>query len=151
MTRRLRRLASSVVAVALVVSGLSGCSSDAPPQPPQPGTVSAGTANTSIDGSEASTHDDVSCESHGTVTTVKTGNEDAGFTAVVSSDPGLLVESVSILNLSGFTGSYNNGLGDPAQVTMTGRTYQLSGVADGFDTNSPSFRKSGKFSIQVSC
>ena len=150
MTGSVRRLAPILMAGALAVGGLSGCSSGAPPQPPQPGTLSAGTANTSIDGREAST-DDVSCESHGTVTTVSTGNADAGFTAVVSSDPGLLVESVTIRNLGGFTGSYNDGLGDPAQVTMLGRTYELTGVADGFDTDRPSFRTSGKFSIQAAC
>jgi hypothetical protein len=34
---------------------------------------------------------------------------------------------------------------------MTGRTYDITGTADGFDTASPSFRKSGNFAIKVAC
>jgi len=51
----------------------------------------------------------------------------------------------------GFTGSYNAGLGGDAEVTMTGRTYDITGTADGFDTENPSFRTSGEFSIKVAC
>lgn len=38
-----------------------------------------------------------------------------------------------------------------AEVRMTGRTYDISGTADGFKTDSPSFRASGAFNIRVSC
>ena len=34
---------------------------------------------------------------------------------------------------------------------MTGRTYDISGTADGFETDNPSFRKPGTFSLKVSC
>jgi hypothetical protein len=34
---------------------------------------------------------------------------------------------------------------------MTGKTYTISGTADGFATDSPSFRKSGDFTIKVAC
>jgi ipoprotein LpqH len=34
---------------------------------------------------------------------------------------------------------------------MTGRTYDISGTADGFDTDRPSFRASGSFAVKVSC
>jgi hypothetical protein len=113
--------------------------------------VPAGTANVSIDGRDAGIDENVSCQTIEAITTVSSGGEDAGLTAVVSSDPALVVESVSISNLGGFTGSYHDGLGDAAKVTVVGRTYQLSGVADGFAVANPSFRTSGEFSIQVNC
>ena len=34
---------------------------------------------------------------------------------------------------------------------MTGRTYDISGTADGFHTDNPSFRANGTFAIKVSC
>ena len=105
----------------------------------------------SIDGQDAGTERKVSCVTIETVTSINTGNEQAGFTAAVSSGGGLVVQTVSIRNLGGFTGSYNKGLGEPAHVTMIDRTYQISGIADGFDINNPSFRKTGKFAIQLSC
>ena len=152
MTACSRRLMSSVAAAMLVAAGLAGCSSEPPAtQPQQSGTVPVGTAKVSIDGRDTSTTGTLSCHAIGTVTTLRSGNEDAGFTAVVSSDPALVVQSVTISNLGDFTGSYHEGLGDSAKVTLVGRTYQLSGIADGFDTTSPSFRTSGEFSLQAAC
>jgi lipoprotein LpqH len=151
MTTRLRRLAPIVTAGALVAGGLAGCSSQSPPEAQPPGTVPRGTATVSIDGRDVGTYRDVSCETIGTVTTVTTGDAQTGSTAVISTDPSLLLQSASIRNLGGFTGSYGDGLGDPAHVTVADRTYQIAGTADGFATDRPSFRKSGKFSIQVAC
>lgn len=131
--------------------GLVGCSSDPPGEPRGQGIVPAGTANASIDGRDAKIDTKVMCETYGTLTTVIVGNDDTGFTAVVSSDEELALKSISIRNLDGFTGSYFEGLGDPADVTMTGRTYDISGVADGFETDSPSYRTSGEFAIKASC
>jgi hypothetical protein len=70
---------------------------------------------------------------------------------VVSNEGGLTAESVSINNLGGFTGSYNAGLGGNADVTMTGRTFAITGTATGFATDQPSFRKDGTFDIKVAC
>ncbi|HEY6650180.1 MAG TPA: lipoprotein LpqH, partial [Mycobacterium sp.] len=36
-------------------------------------------------------------------------------------------------------------------VSMKGRTYDITGTADGFDTANPSFRTSGTFAIKVAC
>ncbi|MDT5112147.1 MAG: ipoprotein LpqH [Mycobacterium sp.] len=151
MTAYFNKLAPIVTATAMLVGGLAGCSSRPAPEPQQPGTVPTGTAKVSVDGRDAGTDQNVSCTTTGTVTTVNTGTEQSGFTAVISTDPDLLVQSISIRNLGGFTGSYGNGLGDPAHLAVVGRTYQMSGVADGFATDSPSFRTSGNFSIQASC
>ena len=70
---------------------------------------------------------------------------------MVSNKAGLTAESVSINNLGGFTGSYNAGLGGNAEVTMAGSTYDITGTADGFATDNPSFRTGGTFAIKVSC
>jgi ipoprotein LpqH len=34
---------------------------------------------------------------------------------------------------------------------MTGRTYDIVGTADGFETDNPSFRTTGIFQIKISC
>jgi hypothetical protein len=58
---------------------------------------------------------------------------------------------VYIRDLGGFTGSYNLDLGGEADVEMTGNTYSITGSADGFDTEKPSFRSQGTFEIKVAC
>ena len=147
MTRRARWVLSLFAAAAL-----AGCSSSPPPTPAQrPGTVAAGTATVSIDGGIADTDSNVSCQTIGTTTTVTTGSADAGSSVVLTSDPKLTVKSVSIRNIGGFTGSYHEDLGKPADIELTDRTYELSGVADGFAIDNPSFRKQGEFTITVGC
>ena len=111
----------------------------------------AGTAQVTVNGQNAGTTDAVQCDSTGHADHHHHRDEASGVIALVSNEDELTAESVGIRDLGGFTGSYNAGFGDDAKVTMTGRTYDISGTADGFDTDSPSFRKSGTFSIKVSC
>ncbi len=136
------------MAAALV---LAGCSSAPPEYKPGPGALVAGTAEVSINDQDAGTTDAVQCSSTGSLTTITTGDDASGITAMVSNRDGLVAESVAIRDLGGFTGSYNAGFGEKAEVTMTDRTYHISGTADGFNTDSPSFRKSGTFAIKVAC
>ncbi|MGZ5377461.1 MAG: lipoprotein LpqH [Mycobacterium sp.] len=143
---RTRLLAGATTALAL-----AGCSSGPPEYQPGPGMLVSGTAQVTVNGQNAGTTDAVQCDSTGTLTTITTGDEASGVIAIVSNKDQLTAESVAIRDLGGFTGSYNAGFSDTAKVTMTGRTYDISGTADGFDTDSPSFRKSGTFSIKVSC
>ena len=139
------------VAAVLVVGTMAGCSSGPPPAEPQPGTLAAGTAQVAINGEDTGTTEAVQCVPAGALTTINTGDDTSGVTAVVSNRAGLVAESVSINNVGGFTGSYNSGLGGTAKVTMTGPTYDISGTADGFRTDEPSFRTGGAFAIKVSC
>lgn len=143
---RPRLLAGAATALAL-----AGCASGPPEYQPGPGMLVAGTAQVTVNGQNAGTTDAVQCDSTGTLTTITTGDEASGVIAMVSNKDQLTAESVAIRDLGGFTGSYNAGFSDTAKVTMAGRTYDISGTADGFDTDSPSFRKSGTFSIKVSC
>lgn len=87
----------------------------------------------------------------GPQTTITTGDDESGVTAVVSNANDLATESVSIRNLDGFTGSYNAGLAGESSVTLTGRTYAITGTADGFATDDPSFRTNGTFEVRVAC
>jgi hypothetical protein len=137
---------------AAAVLALAGCSSGPAPYEPGPGNLVAGTAQTTVNGHDAGTTDSVQCSTLGTLTIIKTGDDTSGVTALVSNKTELTAESVAIRDLGGFTGSYNAGLGDDtANVGMTGRTYDITGTAEGFDTDSPSFRNSGTFAIKVSC
>lgn len=105
-----------------------------------------------MNGQDAGTTDAVQCTTIGPLTIIKTGDDTSGVTALVSNKDQLTAQLVAIRELGGFTGSYNAGLGDDtAKVGMTGRTYHINGTADGFDTDSPSFRNSGTFAIKVSC
>ncbi|AEV72623.1 conserved lipoprotein/antigen [Mycolicibacterium rhodesiae NBB3] len=137
---------------AAAAMALAGCSSGPPPYEPGPGNLVAGTAQTTVNGQNAGTTDAVQCNTLGTLTIIKTGDDASGVTALVSNKTELTAESVAIRDLGGFTGSYNAGLGDDtANVGMTGRTYDINGTAEGFDTDNPSFRNSGTFAIKVSC
>jgi len=130
---------------------LAACGSAPPEYNPPPGALVPGTAQVSVNGQDATTTDAVSCHTTGPLTTITTGNAESGITAMVSNETELVTEFVNITNLGGFTGSYNNGLGGEATITMTDRTYDISGTADGFDTDNPSFRVPGTFAIKVAC
>jgi ipoprotein LpqH len=136
---------------ATAVTAIAGCSSEPPDYQPPPGALAAGTAQVTINGQDTGTTDAVQFTSTGSLTTITTGDQASGVTAMVSNQDQLAAESVAINNLGGFTGSYNAGLGGTTTVTMTGRTYDITGTADGFDTAKPSFRSSGTFAIKVSC
>ena len=140
-----------VAAAGVAAGGLAGCSSEPEPAEPQPGTLVAGTAQETVNSNETGTTEVVQCVPAESMMTITTGNDASGVTAILSSRDELLAESVSINNLGGFTGSYNAGLGGSAKVTMTGRTYDITGTADGFLTDKPSFRTNGTFAIKVSC
>jgi ipoprotein LpqH len=116
-----------------------------------PGTLVAGTAQATVNGQNIGTTEAVQCTPAGSLTTVITGDQASGVSALISNKDELTAEAVGINNVGGFTGSYNAGLGGTAKVTMTGRTYDITGTADGFDTANPSFRTSGTFAIKVAC
>jgi hypothetical protein len=111
----------------------------------------AGSAQVTVNGQNVGTTEAVSCTPAGSLTTITTGDQTSGITALISNKDELAADTVSINNVGGYTGSYNRGLGGEAKVTMTGRTYDITGTADGFATANPSFRTSGTFAIKVAC
>jgi hypothetical protein len=129
---------------------VAACSSP-PPADHEPGTLVVGTAKVTVDGADAGTTDAVACTVAGPLTTITTGDDQSGSVSIVSNEDALTAEIVRIRELGGFTGSYNAGLGGEATVTMTGRTYTISGTAEGFRIDNPSFRADGSFTITVAC
>ncbi|MBV5242039.1 MULTISPECIES: lipoprotein LpqH [Mycolicibacterium] len=145
-------LAASTAVAALAVAG---CASSPPEYDPAPGTLVAGTAQITVNGNDLGITDTVQCDPAGTLTMMRTRDPDdpdaPGISAIIASEDELVVRGVGINDLGGFTGSYNRGLGGEATVSMTGRTYDISGTADGFDTDNPSFRTTGNFQIKIAC
>jgi ipoprotein LpqH len=139
------------VAAAATTLAAAGCSSGPPDYQPAPGTLVAGTAQVTVNGQNLGTTEAVQCTPAGSLTTITTGDQASGISALISNKDELTAAAVGINNVGGFTGSYNAGLGGTAKVTMTGRTYDISGTADGFNTDNPSFRTSGTFAIKVAC
>jgi lipoprotein LpqH len=145
------RVIACATAALIVGSAAAGCSSAAPQVPSLPGALSAGTAEVSIDGGGAESTTDVRCSTTGSVTTIETGDDNAGTMSSVNSQDGLAVQFAQIRDIGGFTGSYWAELNPAAKAQLVGRTFELSGTADGFTSDNPSARTTGKFSIKVAC
>lgn len=136
----------------LAVLATAGCSSSPPPEyQPPPGALVAGTAQVAINGRDTGTTETVECTPAGSLMTMTTGDASSGVSVLVDSQDELTVRDVGIRDLGGFTGSFNDGLGGEAEVTMIDRTYQVTGTADGFDTDNPSFRSKATFEIKIAC
>lgn len=142
--------AAVLITVAMmVVGGAVGCTSGPAPVKLQPGALPPGTARLSVDGKDTESAA-VQCLTVESVTMIATGADTSGATVMVSNAEKPVVESVTIRNLNGFTGSYNLGLDGKATVAMTGRTYDISGTVRGYGeaaiepTTAP-------FGIKVSC
>ncbi|HEY9263258.1 MAG TPA: lipoprotein LpqH [Mycobacterium sp.] len=137
--------------VAVLAAAAAGCSSQPPEYQPPPGELVAGTAQVTVNGQDLGTTESVQCTATGPLTTITTGDEASGISALIASEDELVVKEVGVRDLGGFTGSYNAGLGGEATVGMMGRTYGLTGTMYGFETAKPSFRASGTFEIKVAC
>jgi hypothetical protein len=109
-----------------------------------------GTAALSVDGADVGTTEAVRCSDIAWSTMITTGDDDAGASVMISNANRLVVESVEIRNLNGFTGNYNRDLAGDASVAMIGATYRISGNALGYKPTSiaPITRP---FSIRVAC
>jgi len=128
-----------------------GCSSGPEQQPLPQGALTPGTAVITVNDRDLGQVDSVACTAAGPLMTIDTGDETSGSTSVVSNADGLAAQSVYIRDLGGFTGSYNLDLAGQARVEMSGSTYRITGSADGFATDNPSFRTEGTFEIRVAC
>jgi hypothetical protein len=138
------------VGAVLVVGIAAGCSSP-PQQQRAPGALVPGTAEVTINDQKLGTFQSVACTPAGDTMTITTGNDNSGTTAVVSNGDKQSVTAVTINDLGGFTGSYTQDLAGDAAVSMTGNTYSITGTADGFKTDNPSFRSNGTFTIKAAC
>jgi hypothetical protein len=134
---------------AIVIGTAVGCSSGS--AKPKPGTLPPGTAQVTVDGKDAGTTGAVQCAGVKWTTTIKTGDDAAGTTAMLSEKGKLTtVEFVRIRNLNGFDGDYNLNLDGSAEVALTDNTYNITGTALGFGPTSiaPTTKP---FTIKVAC
>jgi ipoprotein LpqH len=144
------RVGGIVLAAGLAAASAAGCSSP-PQQQRQPGALASGTAEVTVNGQSLGKVESVDCTQAGDLVTITTGDQNSGTTTVVSNGDKQTVRDISIRDLGGFTGSYTQALAGDASVSMTGKTYAISGTADGFKTDNPSFRTNSTFSIKVAC
>lgn len=138
-------------AAAWALATAVGCSSGSDTEPLPPGALAPGTASITINDRPLGEVTSVSCTQAGPLMTITTGDDTSGSTSVVSNTEGLETQSVYLREIGGFTGSYNLGLGGNADVEMTGNTYSITGSADGFEIDNPSFRAEGTFEIKAAC
>ena len=136
-------------AAVLMVGVAAGCSSDKAATPP--GVLPPGTAVLSVDGKDVGTTYTVSCQVIDWMTTIHTGLDASGVSAMVSNADHLKAEFVRFYDLAGFTGSYERERQGEATVTMTGPTYHITGAALGFNDAERTQLKAEKFTIKLSC
>ncbi|MGV0643773.1 lipoprotein LpqH [Mycolicibacterium sp. XJ2546] len=141
-----RRCAAAAV---LIVVSTASCSSVAVQQ--KSGQLPPGTAQLSVGGEDAGRAEDANCLPNKHLTMITIGDKTPVAVAMIASTNELAVEWVRLHDVAGFSGSYNHGLGGEADVTLAGATYQISGVADGFDSQNPSRPTTETFAINVSC
>ena len=148
----LRKVVAAVVASTAGGLCALGCSSSPTAEPLPKGAVPAGTADWNVANAMVGSTDSVVCTQTGSLVTIETGDQSSGMAAAVNSLQPLSAASVTINNVGGFSGSYHDGLAsDAAKVTLTGRTYAIAGIADGYEVARPSFRVSRPFTLTVSC
>lgn len=136
------------VAAALMIGGSAACAAG---RAATEQGLAPGTARISIDGAALPVTHAVECApAEQAYTTMTTGDGNSGTIMMVSNAGKLAVEFVRIRNLNGFSGDYNRGLGDDASVTLSGITYQISGVAHGFGPGSPE-PTNEPFTIKLAC
>ncbi|MGB8209721.1 MAG: lipoprotein LpqH [Mycobacterium sp.] len=139
-----------VVASAVVIIGAAGCSSHSAIKA-APGTLPAGTAELSVNGSTTRVTHSVQCEAIDWLRTINTGGHDAGVTVMLSNANKLVAEFVRFHDFDGFTGSYDRHLQGEAAVAMTGPTYCIAGTAVGYADAAPTRRTTAPFELRVSC
>ncbi|WP_328514705.1 lipoprotein LpqH [Mycolicibacterium palauense] len=144
-------LIQTVAVGAVLAAAATGCSSKPAPQEPPPGALVSGTAQITVNDTDLGPFKTVQCTPAGSLMMITTGNEASGSSAFVSNADGLVARTVSLTDLGGFTGSYNQDLQGTAEVSMTGNTYVITGTARGFDTAEPSFTTEADYTIKVGC
>jgi len=103
------RIRWAVAATALLA--VAGCSSVRRLQTAA-GTLVAGTAQVTVNG-QTPAPPRRAVRPAGSLTTITTGDQSSGISALISNKDQLTTEAVGINNVSGFTGSYNAGLAGP--------------------------------------
>ena len=85
--------------------------------------------------------------------TIAIGDRDVSGVRAMLNDSGekITAESVHILNLGGFTGTYSEGDGGEANAGFGSETFTITGKADGFNTYTPGEPATATFKIVATC
>ena len=76
----------------------------------------------------------------------------SGIRAMLNnSDQNLTAESVHIVNLGGFTGTYSIDDGGQASASFGSETFTITGTANGFNTYKPTEPATAEFKIIATC
>ncbi|HEX9177684.1 MAG TPA: lipoprotein LpqH [Mycobacterium sp.] len=133
-------------AAALVVAGLAACSSDKQPSHPSQASVT-------INGDTVANQQAVTCNQEQWYWTIAIGDQKvSGVKALVNkTDDKFTAQSVHIVNLGGFTGTYAKGDGEDASASFSSETFTLTGTAKGFNTYTPNESATATFKIVATC
>ena len=143
-----------MTAAVAAVGGLAACSSNEPNHPSQ--------ASVTINGNTVASNQTVTCAQQANnlpgadpewYWTIAVGDRDvSGIKATLNgSTDKLTAESVNIVNLGGFTGTYSRNDGGEASASFGSETFTISGTANGFNTYTPNEPASATFKIVASC
>jgi len=144
-----------VAAAAVAVMGLAACSSE--PQPNHPSQASV-----TINGNTVASKQTVTCSQQANTLpgaqpqwywTIAVGDREvSGVRAMLNgSEEKLTAESVRIVNLGGFTGSYSSDDGGEASASFGSETFTITGTANGFNTYKPTEPATATFKIIATC
>jgi hypothetical protein len=94
----------------------------------------------------------VNCQPLGDgVVKIGAGTDANGAEAVIDDEDGLVVKSLSVNKVNGFTGSYWRDIRGEVQVGLLDGAYVITGEARGFNDTDPSVVTTEKFRIKVVC
>lgn len=133
-----------VLAVLAMVGVIAGCS-----EPPS--ALGGSTAEVTINGESTGGPHPVTCSQDGWAWTVRTLQQDNGFTAVFNTDGGIRAQSVEITGLGDFTGSFWTDPVGHGRASVANGNFRISGTAVGSYADNPTDTVDAEFSIEVSC
>jgi hypothetical protein len=136
----------TAAAAALVAAGLVACSSEKQPNHPSQASVT-------INGNTVASQQAVTCTQQEWYWTITIGDQNvSGVKALVNGKGDkLTAESVHILNLGGFSGTYAKNGGEDASASFGSETFTITGKANGFNTYNPNEPTSATFKIVATC
>jgi hypothetical protein len=134
-----------------LAAALGGCSSSPPASTPPPGSLPPNTAHITVNGADAGPVGSIECRQTTQLYTIKTGNPEAGVTAIIKFGDTIAAQSVEIRNLAGFNGSFWLGTVGKGEATMLGSTYKIAGTAVGSTNEKPNTEITVPYEIRANC
>jgi hypothetical protein len=137
---------AATAAVALLIAGLAACSSEKQQNHPSQASVT-------INGNTIANQKSVTCTQQQWYWTINIGDQAvSGVKAMVNkTDDTFTAQSVHLVNVGGFTGTYAKGDGGDASASFSAETFTITGTANGYNTYTPNEPATAKFKIVATC